>query len=209
VVHAGNHGGLAREQGFLNAAESLALAWRGVNDSSKSKPNLSILLENTAGAGTQLGGDLAELATIRQLASQYVEIPIGFCLDTCHAHVYGFDLATQTGFDAFLTTARETIGLQHVPVIHSNDAKAACGSHLDRHANIGAGYIGLEGFRRILNHPDLREKAFILETPDEKPYGHPRDIATLKELVSPKKSSTPKKSSPSGTSAGPKTRRSM
>ncbi len=66
-----------------------------------------------------------------------------------------------------LTTARETLGLEHVPIIHANDAKAAMPFSLDRHANIGAGYIGLEGFRRILNHPDLREKAFILETPDE------------------------------------------
>jgi deoxyribonuclease IV len=83
-----------------------------------------------------------------------------------------------------------------------------CSPHLDRHANIGAGYIGLEGFRRILNHLDLGDKAFILETPDEKPGGHLRDIQTLKELVSPKKSSTPRKSSRSGMSAGLKTRRS-
>jgi len=133
-----------------------------------------------------------------------------FCLDTRHSHVYGFDLATVAGFEKLLITARETIGLENVPVIHSNDAKAVCGSHTDRHANIGTGYIGLEGFRRILNHPDLRAKAFILETPDEEAGGgHLRDIATLKELVSPKKSSTPKKSSPVGTNAGPKTRRSM
>ena len=209
VVHPGNYkNGLTREQGMLNVAEAMALAWRAVDDAHKQNPRLTILLENTAGAGAQLGGDLSELAIIQQLASKYLDIPVAFCLDTCHAHVYGFDLATQVGFNTFLTTARETIGLTHVPIIHTNDAKAAAGSHLDRHANIGAGYIGLEGFRRILNHPDLREKAFILETPDEKPFGHLRDIATLKELVSPKKSSTPKKSSPSGTSAGPRTRRS-
>ena len=209
VVHPGNYRGLTIEQGVLNVAEAMTLAWRAVDDSLKTNLRLTVLLENTAGAGTQLGGDLSELAIIRQLAAKYLEIPIGFCLDTCHSHVYGFDLASPSGFDTFLTTARETLGLEHVPVIHSNDAKAVTGSHIDRHANIGAGYIGLEGFRRILNHPDLREKAFILETPDREPGGgHLRDIATLKELVSPKKSSTPKKSSRDGTSAGPKTRRS-
>jgi deoxyribonuclease-4 len=208
VVHPGNYRGVTREQGMLNAAEALALAWRAVDDALKVNPHLSVLLESTAGAGTQLGGDLSELATIQNLAAKYLDIPVAFCLDTCHCHVYGFDLATQAGFDSLLTTARETLGLENVPVIHTNDAKAVVGSHLDRHANIGAGYIGLEGFRRILNHPGLREKAFILETPDDESGGHLRDIAALKELVSPKKSSTPKKSSRSGTSAGPKTRRS-
>ncbi len=209
VVHPGNYKGLALEQGMLNVAEAITLAWRAVDSTLKSNPRLSLLLENTAGAGAQLGGDLSELAIIQQLASKYLDIPLGFCLDTCHSHVYGFDLATEAGFAALLNTARETLGLAHIPVIHSNDAKAASGSHLDRHANIGAGYIGLEGFRRILNHPDLRDKAFILETPDDEPGGHRQDVATLKELVSPKKSSTPKKSSPSGTPAGRKTRRSM
>ena len=208
VVHPGNYKDSTLEQGLLYVAEAMALAWRAVDDTLKTNPHLSVLLENTAGAGAQLGGDFAELATIQQLASQYLDIPIAYCLDTCHCHVYGFDLATEAGFQAFLGAASETIGLENVPVIHSNDAKAPCNSHLDRHANIGAGYIGLEGFRRILNHPDLCGKAFILETPDDEPGGHARDIAALKELVSPKKSSTPRKSSRSGTSAGRKTHRS-
>jgi deoxyribonuclease-4 len=208
VAHPGNHKDVGLEQGLLNVAEAMALAWREVGDEYKTNPRLSVLLENTAGAGAQMGGDLSELAIIQQLASRYLDIPIGFCLDTCHCHVYGFDLATQAGFEKLLAAVRETLGWEHIPVIHTNDAKTPCGSHVDRHANIGAGYIGLEGFRRILNHPDLREKAFILETPDDEPGGHQRDIETLKELVSPKKPSTPRKSSRSGTSAGRKTRRS-
>jgi len=208
VVHPGNYKGLTLEQGMLNVAEALSIAWRSVEDALKTRPKLSVLLESTAGAGAQLGGDFSELAIIQKLVSHYLDIPVAYCLDTCHCHVYGFDLATEAGFDKLLSTARETLGLENIPVIHTNDAKAPCQSHLDRHANIGAGYIGLEGFRRILNHPDLREKAFILETPDEKEGGHLRDVATLKELVSPKKSLTPKKSSRAGTSAGRKTRRS-
>ncbi len=120
----------------------------------------------------------------------------------------GFDIAEETGLADFVATASEILGLEHVPVIHANDAKAKLHSHVDRHAHIGAGYIGLEGFRRILNHSDLRGKAFILETPVDEPGDDLRNVTTLKELVSPKKHSIPKKSSRSGISAGAKTRRS-
>jgi deoxyribonuclease-4 len=137
-----------------------------------------------------------------------VDIPIGYCLDTCHCYVFGFDLASETGLARLIETAEETLGLKHVPVIHSNDAKTPLNSHLDRHANIGAGYIGLEGFRRILNHPKLRGKAFILETPVDKPGDDLRNVRALKELVSPKKRSTINKLSQSGRSAGPRMNRS-
>lgn len=183
VVHPGNYKDLTLEQGMLNVAEALARAWRAVDEKLKVKPRLTILLENTAGAGAQLGGDLTELSVIQQLASQYLDIPIGFCIDTCHLHVYGFDLATVSGFENFVKTASETLGLQQVAVIHTNDAKALCGSHTDRHANIGDGTIGLEGFRRFLNHAELRKKVFILETPDDEGGGHARDLAALKGLV--------------------------
>ena len=206
VAHPGNYKGLSVEQGMLNVAEGMALAWHGVGDVLKAKPKLTLLLENTAGAGAQLGGKLEELATIQQLVTPYLDIPVGYCLDTCHCHVCGFDLATEAGLDLLVKTAGDTIGLENVPVIHTNDAKCPFNSHLDRHANIGAGYIGLEGFRRILNHRQLREKAFILETPVDEPGDDLRDIEALKELVSPKKRSIPKKSSRSGMSAGKTTR---
>jgi deoxyribonuclease-4 len=169
---------------------------------------LSILLENTAGAGAQLGGHLRELATIRELAGQYVEIPIGYCLDTCHCYVSGFDIAHGHGLTKLIESASETLGLEHVPVIHANDAKTALNSHVDRHANIGNGNIGVEGFRRILNHPRLQEKAFILETPVDKPGDDLRNVTALKELVSPRKHSTTKLSRRSGMSAGRTIRRS-
>ncbi|MBV9406040.1 MAG: deoxyribonuclease IV [Acidobacteriaceae bacterium] len=208
VTHPGNYKGMTIEQGMLNVAEALARAWRGVHPSLQKGARLTVLLENTAGAGAQLGGKLDELADIRELAGPYLDIPIGYCLDTCHCYVSGFDVAHEPGFESLLKQARATLGLQNVPVIHTNDAKTPLNSHSDRHANIGAGYIGLEGFRRILNHPDLRNKAFILETPVDKPGDDLKNVTALKELVSPKKHSTPRKSSPSGTSAGRKTRRS-
>ena len=208
VAHPGNYKGMTVEQGMLNVAEAIALAWRGVNEALKKKAKVAILLENTAGAGAQLGGKLAELSSIRDLATPYVDVPIGFCLDTCHCYVSGFDLASEAGFSSLIETAQQTLRLENVPVIHTNDAKKPLNSHADRHANIGAGYIGLEGFRRILNHPELRHKAFILETPVDKPGDDLRNVATLKELVSQKKRSTTKKSSRSGMSGGRMTRRS-
>ncbi len=193
VTHPGNYKGLTQEQGMLNVAEGLALAWRGVDEKLCANTSLQILLENTAGAGAQLGGKLEELATIRTLATPYVGIPIGFCLDTCHCYVSGYDLAAAVGLQQLVSDANEFLGLENVPVFHANDAKTPLNSHLDRHASIGAGYIGLEGFRRLLNHPKLREKAFILETPVDEPGDDLRNVQALKELVSPKKHSTRRK----------------
>ena len=105
--------------------------------------------------------------------------------------------------------ASAILGLENIPVIHTNDAKKTLGSHCDRHANIGAGYIGFEGFRRILNHPELSGKAFILETPVDEPGDDLRNVKALKELVSQKKRSTLKKSSRNGTAGGRKMPRCM
>jgi deoxyribonuclease IV len=202
VAHPGNYKGLTLEQGIFNVAEGLALAWRAADMKLKRKPKLSILFENTAGAGAQLGGQLHELATIRELAGQYVDIPIGYCLDTCHCYVSGFDIAHEHGLAKLIEAASKSLGLEHVPVIHANDAKSGLNSHVDRHAHIGDGNIGLEGFRRVLNHPRLRGKAFILETPIDKPGDDLRNVTALKELVSPRKYSTTKLLRRSGTSAG-------
>jgi deoxyribonuclease-4 len=208
VAHPGNYKGLTVEEGILNVSEAMAIACREVDDSLKKNARLSILLENTAGAGAQLGGNFEELATIRQLVSPYLDIPVGFCIDTCHCYVSGLDIATEAGLEAMVRDASAILGLNNIPVMHTNDAKMTLGSHCDRHANIGAGYIGFEGFRRILNHPELSGKAFILETPVDEPGDDLRNVKALKELVSQKKRSTQKKSSRSGTAGGRKTQRS-
>ena len=207
VVHPGNYKGQSVEQSMLNLAEAVALAWRAVDPQLAANARLTVLLENTAGAGAQLGGNLEELAAIRQLVSPYLDVPVGFCLDTCHCYVSGWDVAEQQGLDKFVAAAATILGLQHVRVIHANDTKMKLASHCDRHANIGSGNIGLEGFRRILNHRDLRSKAFILETPVDQPGDDLRNITALKELVFPRRRSTLKKSSRSGTNVGQRTRR--
>ncbi len=190
VIHPGNYKGLTVEQGMLNIAEAVAVAWREVNPALQASPRLSVLLENTAGAGAQLGGKLEELATIRSLVQPYLDLPVGFCLDTCHCYVGGFDVSKRLGLDHFLLEASGTLGLKHVPVIHANDTKMKLASHCDRHANIGEGLIGLDGFKRIVNHVKLRDKAFILETPVDNPGDDLRNVRALKKLVFPEKPAT-------------------
>jgi deoxyribonuclease-4 len=202
VIHPGSYRGLTVEEGIRNVAEGMVEAWRAL-DNQLNKSKLTILLENTAGAGAQLGGHLQELAAIRELASN---LPLGYCLDTCHCYASGFDLATETGLQHLLETADATLGLQRIPVFHANDSQTPFNSHRDRHANIGAGYIGKEGFRRILNHPDLREKAFILETPVDEPGDDLRNVKALKELLFQKRPLIRKKSSRNGIKSGRRTR---
>src|SRR5579884_2102807 len=102
VTHPGNYKGMTVEQGMLNVAEALALAWHGVEPGLKKNARLTVLLENTAGAGAQLGGKFDELCDIRQLATPYLDIPMGYCIDTCHCYVSGFDIATESGLGTLL-----------------------------------------------------------------------------------------------------------
>ncbi len=177
VAHPGSYKDQDLESGIHTLAASLAKAARGIQST-----KLTLLLENTAGQGATIGSRLEELREIREQAAPLVEFEIGYCLDTCHLLAAGFDVASTKGLAATVRHAEEVLGLARVPVIHTNDSKTPLGSHRDRHENIGKGYIGLEGFRRIVNHPKLRSKAFILETPINKPGDDRRNLDKLKSL---------------------------
>lgn len=168
-----------RDAAIVAFAEGLAEASQGLKTG-----GVSILLENTAGHGNLLGGELSDLRAIRDLAVKHVKFPIGYCLDTCHSYAAGYEITTPQGLKSFLHEADETLGLDNVPVFHANDSKGELGSHLDRHANIGEGYIGMEAFRRILNDRALRDKAFILETPIDNEGDDQRNVDALKSLIS-------------------------
>ena len=183
VAHPGNCKGHSVEEGIYTVIRSLAEAAHGL-DTKK----LTVLLENTAGAGAALGSRLEELGIMRQLAAELTDLAIGFCIDTCHCHASGYDVATAAGLKKTVAEIDRQLGIANVKVIHANDSKTPLGSHIDRHEHIGAGYIGEEGFRRILNHPKLRHKAFILETPTYREGDDAKNIETLKKLC--RKSST-------------------
>lgn len=142
--------------------------------------NLRVLIENTAGGGGSLGADFEEMHAILRLTRG---VPLGCCLDTAHCYQAGHDLSTEQGLEALLARVDATIGLDCVRVVHTNDSRTRLGSRSDRHEHIGRGGIGREGFRRILNHPRLREKTFILETPIDQPGDDLRNLNAVRSLV--------------------------
>ena len=151
-----------------------------------------LLFENTAGAGSTIGRCFEDLKTLRDMAALRLPFPVGYCLDTCHLFVSGYDVSTRSGLESTLLQADNVLGLENVPVIHTNDSKGALNSCLDRHENIGKGHIGLESFRRILNHPKLRSKAFILETPVDNEGDDQLNVDTLKSLCRKSRTTTKK-----------------
>src|SRR5258707_13183540 len=150
VLHPGSFRGADREQGLLRTAAAIAASTQGLD---LAKAGLTILIENTAGAEFSLGGSFEQVAEVLQRLSGVV--PVGACIDTCHTHVAGYDIVSEKGFQDTLAQLDATVGLKNVPVFHCNDAKAPCGSKLDRHQHVGKGTIGLEPFRRLLNDPRL------------------------------------------------------
>jgi deoxyribonuclease-4 len=174
VVHPGSYKGQTLEAGIQAFVSGMAAAAKDL-----ALKGLTVLLENTVGSGAQIGSRFEELRAIHD-ASDTVET--GYCLDTCHLLAAGFDVATPEGLEKTVAEADRILGLERVGAIHANDSKGALGSHLDRHMNIGEGQIGTEGFRRILNHPKLHRKPFILETPVDQEGDDQRNVNALKNL---------------------------
>ena len=162
---------------MLNVIEGLVESAQGL------RGDLTILLENTVGAGGQIGSRFEELEAIRRLAQDRMELPIGFCIDTCHCFASGhYNVGTPEGLKETVRQMKVILGVDRVGVIHANDSKGDFGSKLDRHANIGEGKIGNSGFEGILRHKDLRNKPFILETPVDAPGDDRKNMDALKEL---------------------------
>lgn len=178
VLHPGSFRGSDREQGLMRTAAAIAAAAQGLDLAGH---GLTILIENTAGAEYSLGGSFEQVAEVLHYLHNLV--PVGACIDTCHTHVAGYDLVSRQGMQDTLRQLDATIGLKQVRVWHCNDAKAARGSKLDRHQQIGKGSIGLEPFRRLLNDARLAHAAFIAETPIDEPGDDGRNVAALKNLV--------------------------
>jgi len=189
VVHSGSYKGQTLEE----AIEAFALGLRDAAAGVGSRRVL-VLLENTVGCGSQIGGRFEELRAIRDRAANLTDIPVGYCLDTCHLLAAGFDISSQTGLRRTVRHADDVLGIANVKLIHANDSQAPLGSRIDRHASIGKGYIGADGFRGLLAHRQLRDKPFILETPVERPGDDRRNFKRLLKLC-PKSRTTTTRSS--------------
>ncbi len=185
VAHPGNYKGQSIEQGMLHFLQGVAEAAGGLKAEATAGSKfgkLTLLIENTVGAGAQLGGRLEELHVMREYGAKMTDLPIGFCIDTCHLLASGYDVSNAAAVKKTVAEIDRIVGLEHVRVMHANDSKGGLGSHVDRHANIGEGAIGEEGFRAILTHPKLRSKPFILETPVDTPGDDRKNVDALKRL---------------------------
>jgi len=175
VLHPGSHVGSGEAAGLERAAQTLAhLA------DERPERQTPILLETTAGAGSTLGATFAHLARLMEACADGP--PLGLAIDTCHLWAAGYDVASAEGLDATLAELDAAVGLARLAVVHANDAKGERGSRLDRHEAIGRGRIGRAGFRRIVNHPALRDAPCILETPKRDAGGRPMDPVNLRTL---------------------------
>ena len=171
-THLGSYGNRDREEGFASICRALEAALAGI------APKVTLVMENSAGAGNLAGGTLEELGRFVRV----LEHPqLGVCLDTAHAWAAGYEIDTPTAVDRFVDEAERQIGLDRIHLFHFNDTEVPLGANRDRHAHIGDGHIGVEGFRALLARPELRDKTAILETPgsDEDDARNMQTILTI------------------------------
>lgn len=178
VTHPGSHLGSGKVEALERYVANLdqAIAESGTEE-------VRILIENTAGQGTNLGSRFGELATILE-DSGYTS-RMGVCFDTCHAFAAGYDLRTPESCEEVFLRFDELIGLDFIRFFHLNDCKEGLGVNKDRHEHIGKGMIGVEGFRYIINDPRFSAVPKVIETPkdDDPEYGLDRmNIELLRSL---------------------------
>jgi len=169
--HPGSHVGQGSEHGIALIAAEL-------NRVLTPAQSTTVLLETMAGKGTEIGRSFEELRAIIDRVE--LQDKMGICLDTCHIWDGGYDIVHD--LDGVLNEFDHIIGLERLKAIHLNDSLNPCGSHKDRHARIGEGCIGLDALVSVINHPQLRNLPFILETPNEL-AGYAQEIALLKNNV--------------------------
>ena len=198
VLHPGAHLGVGSDDGIAAAAASLS----ELHDRT---PGLRVrlLLEITAGQGSCMGCRFEEMEAMLARARGGHEI--GICFDTCHAHASGYDLSTDEGYERAFDTFGRVLGLERLRAFHLNDSKTPVGSHVDRHAEIGDGYLGLLPFWRLVNDARFANTPAVLETPSG-PDGLPsfaRNLTRLRALVAaprppgpPRSQSLPEKLDP-------------
>lgn len=169
--HPGSHTGQGVEKGTEHIISAL-------NEAMFPEMNTTVLLETMAGKGSEIGGKFEELKAI--IDGVDCNDRIGVCLDTCHVFDAGYDIVND--LDGVLDKFDRIIGLDRLKAIHINDSMNYLGCHKDRHQKIGEGAIGIDAFKRIVNHPSLKNLPFFLETPNDID-GYAYEIRLLKSMV--------------------------
>lgn len=173
VTHIGSHKGSGLEEGIARIHSAISEILGQVE-------GVTLLLENSAGGGGGIGANFQEMRAILDLLAEH-QPRLGICLDTAHLWAAGYDLSSEKSVAATIGEFDDSVGIEMLKLMHLNDTNVALGARRDRHANIGMGNIGEEGFSAILHHPDLSLLPGILETPaPEVALIH--DIDILKQL---------------------------
>ncbi len=176
VIHTGSH----RGKGLVAGLERL---WRALGKLLEEGPEgVSIALEGSAGGGTTIGSTFGEMARILEGLPAYGS-RLGFCLDTAHIWGVGYDLSSPEGMAATFQEFERTVGLENLFVVHINDNLRERGSRSEEHAIPGEGLIGQEGFRALVNLPQLAEMAFIVEEAGGTPEARRRSVEFVRSLV--------------------------
>lgn len=167
--HPGSHVGQGVEAGIGYICDAL-------NAAMAPDYPVTVLLEGMAGKGSEIGGKFEEL---RAILDGVGKKSIGVCLDTCHLYDAGYDIVGD--LEGVLREFDRIVGLDRLYALHLNDSKNPFASHKDRHECLGMGSLGLDTFRAIVNHPILKDKPMILETPNELP-GYAKEITLLRQM---------------------------
>lgn len=171
VLHPGSKGDLSLEEAIARLAALLNRTLAGYDGQAM------ILIETMAGMGKEICASFEEIRMLWQAVEGRDHL--GVCLDTCHLLAAGYDMVTVDGIAGMLAEAEKKIGLDKIKVVHANDSQKGKGSRVDRHAPIGTGHIGREGFANLMRNPFLRQLPFILETPTATLA---QDLAALREI---------------------------
>jgi deoxyribonuclease IV len=175
IIHIGHRGESSEDEAIDAVAQGIDQAFERVKNS------VILLLENTAGQGSEIGSNFEQIKEI--IGRVHDHKRMGICLDTAHAFEAGYDLSNTDGIERTLESFDQTIGLKRLHLLHLNDSKTPLGSRKDRHWHIGEGYIGLEGFRFLINHPLLRHLPGIMETPRNDTVEDLRNMKVIRNLV--------------------------
>ncbi len=173
VFHPGAHTGSGRNTGIERIAEGI--------DRLEIPQDVTLLLENTAGKGTTLGRSMGELRQMME-KTDTEDNKLGVCIDTCHVHAAGYNLADEKGFQDFIQEVEEDLGFDNLKVLHLNDSKDERGSEKDNHQDIGYGNIGEKGFSNIVNSERLQDVPMIVETPQDNVDSYEENIEKIREL---------------------------
>ncbi len=171
ILHPGAHSQTQTKQ------EGIDTIARQLNAMLEKFGTVDIVLENVAHADRSIGGALEELHAIKQLVDDPARI--GFCIDTAHAYVYGYNIEIPDEQERFIDQLEQLLEFATIKIIHLNDTRQACGSHIDQHAIPGSGLIGLPALQRFATHPMFADTPMLLELP---PLEQSKELRILNEI---------------------------